>query len=164
MKDKLVEVFTKLNKQVENENKRRRLSGARFIPHARIEILGQTSLLIQPELTVKLTLAQTGDLDAQLLADHFVKKNLKEILPDYGFIYDEDSYLIFIPEGSHFSTFLNLTMIEVVVIDPESALVSKAVKAPEKNIQLIRQAIASEEYPNLISRIVAAGGELRKFI
>lgn len=164
MKNELIKVFTELNKRVENENKERDLRGARRIPQTRIEILDQTSLLLQPELTVKLTLAQTGDLDAQLQADHFVKQNLKEILPDYGFIYDEDSFLIFIPEGSHFSTFLALAVIEVVVIDPESALVSKAVKAPEKNIQLIRQAIASEEYPNLVSRLVAAGGDLKKFI
>ena len=164
MKNQLIQVFTELNKRIEIENKEREQTGTIRIPQTRIEILGQTSLLIQPELTINLTLAQTGDLDAKLTADHFVKKNLKEILPKYGFIYDEDSYLIFIPENSYFSNFLNLTMIEIVVIDPESALVSKALKAPEKNIQLIRQAIASGEYPNLVSRLLAAGGDLKRFI
>lgn len=164
MKDKLIEVFTKLNEQIEGENTERRLIGARTIQQAKILVLGQTSLLIQPELTVALTLAQTGDLDAQLSADQFVKMNLKEILPKYGFVYDEDSHLIFIPDESHFTIFLSLAMLEVSVIDPESALVSKAVKAPEKNIQLIRQAIASEAYPNLVDRIINAGGDLKKFI
>ena len=164
MKNQLIQVFTVLNNRIEIENKEREQTGARKITQTRIEILGQTSLLIQPELTLNLTLAQTGDLDAKLTADHFVKKNLKEILPKYGFIYDEDSYLIFIPEKSHFSKFLKLSMIEIEVIDPESALVSKAVKAPEKNIQLIRQAIASGKFPNLVSRLLAAGGDLKKFI
>ncbi len=163
MKEKLAAVFKLLNNQIQVENKDRLINGSPQISQSRIEILGQTSLLIQPELTYRLSLAQTGDLDAILRADHFVKQSLKEILPAYGFIYDEDSPLIFIPDGSQFLPFLNLKMIEVVVIDPESALVSKATKAPEKNIQLIRQAISSDEYPNLVERIIKAGGDLKKF-
>ncbi len=163
MKEKLATVFRLLDKQINDENKERLVSGSPPITRSRIEILGQTSLLIQPELTYGLSLAQTGDLDALLRADHFVKQSLKKILPTYGFIYDEDSPLIFIPEQSQFLPFLNLSLIEVVVIDPESALVSKAVKAPEKNIQLIRQAIASDEFPNLVERIIKAGGDLKKF-
>jgi len=163
MKEKLVTVFRLLDKQINYENKERLIRGSPPIAHSRIEILGQTSLLIQPELTYGLSLAQTGDLDALLRADHFVKQSLKKILPTYGFMYDEDSPLIFVPNDSQFLPFLNLLMLEVVVIDPESALVSKAVKAPEKNIQLIRQAIASDEFPNLVERIIKAGGDLKKF-
>ena len=164
MKAELVEIFLKLNSLITAENDERRKNRTPLISPARIEILGQTSLLVQPELTYKLSLAQTGDLDAQLQADYFVKKNLKELLPSYGFIYDEDSHLIFIPEGSLFLPFLKLPLLEVVVMDPESALVSKAIKSPEKNIQLLRQAIASEEYPTLVTRIIKAGGDLKKFI
>ena len=164
MKSLLIEVFKKLNDLVISENTLRRNSGAALIAHSRIEILGQTSLLAQPELTFKLSLVQTGDLDALLLADSFVKQQLKKILPEYGFIYDEDSPLIFIPDNSIFLPFLNLTHIEVVTLDPESALVSKAVKAPQKNVQLIRQAIASNDYPNLATRIINSGGDLKKFI
>lgn len=132
MKETLATIFKLLDEQIQNENSARLKSGSLLIAHSRIEILGQTSLLIQPDLTYKLDLIQTGDLDALLRADYFVKQSLKKILPSYGFIYDEDSPLIFIPEGSRFLSFLNLSMIEVVVLDPESALVSKAVKAPQK--------------------------------
>lgn len=163
MKETLVTVFKLLDNQIQTENKERITRGSPTISHSRIEILGQTSLLIQPELTYGLSLAQTGDLDALLRADHFVKQKLKKILPVYGFIYDEDSPLIFIPDESQFLPFLNLSMLEIVVIDPESALVSKAVKAPEKNIQLIRQAIASDEFPKLVERIIRAGGNLKNF-
>ena len=163
MKEKLGAVFKLLENQIQVENRDRLISGSPAISRSRIEILGQTSLLIQPELTYGLSLAQTGDLHAVLRADHFVKQSLKKILPTYEFIYDEDSPLIFIPEQSRFFPFLNLSMLEVVVIDPESALVSKAVKAPEKNIQLIRQAIASNEFPSLVERIIKAGGDLKKF-
>lgn len=163
MKEKLIELFKVLDNQIQAENSERRVSGSPLISQSRIEILGQTSLLIQPKLTYGLSLAQTGDLDALLKADNFVRQALKKLLPTYGFIYDEDSPLIFVPKGSQFLPFLNLSMLVVVVIDPESALVSKAVKAPEKNTQLIRQAIASDNYPNLVDRIVKSGGDLKKF-
>ena len=42
--------------------------------------------------------------------------------------------------------------------------VSKAVKAPEKNKQLLRQAIASSQFPNLVDRILGNGGKLESFI
>ena len=49
------------------------------------------------------------------------------------------------------------------MIDPESALVSKAVKGPEKNEQLVREAIASTKFPNLVQRILLNGGKLENF-
>jgi len=54
--------------------------------------------------------------------------------------------------------------VTVKTVDPESALVSKAVKAPAKNKQLIRQAIASNQFDNLVDRILASGGKLEDFI
>jgi hypothetical protein len=93
MKEMLTIIFNLLDQQIKIENNDRLKNGSLLISHSRIEILGQTSLLIQPELTYGLTLAQTGDLDAQLRADYFVKQTLKKILPKFGFIYDEDSPL-----------------------------------------------------------------------
>lgn len=160
----LMEIFNKLNDQLEADNAERREESSRLIQKALIKILGQTSLLIQPELTYQLSLVQTGDLDAKLDAEHAVKTRLKEILPEYKFIYDEDSEMVFIPDGSSFAEFVDLSMVKVLVIDPESALVSKAVKAPDKNRQLIREAIASGDYKNLIDRIIKEGGNLKNFI
>lgn len=164
MKDLFIQVFEKLNSALETENTVRRESGTKLIPMAKLTLLGQISLIVQPEHTYMLSLAQTGDLDAKIRADNAVKVILKEILPAYGLIYDEDSELVFIPAGSQFFKFLNLSLVEVEVIDPESALVSKAVKAPEKNLQLIRQAIVSGSYPNLADRIAVNGGDLEKFV
>lgn len=164
MNETFKKIFTTLNDRVETQNKQRREIGSRLIQRSSITILGQTSLLIQEKLTYMLSLAQTGDLDAKMDAEYVVKENLKEILPEYGLLYDEDSELIFIPKNSKFNPFMNLSLVEVKVIDPESALVSKAVKAPQKNIQLIRQAIASESFVNLAQRIIDNGGDLKKFI
>ena len=164
MKEQLIKIFNTLNDQIITENNERRESGSRLIAKSKIHVLGQTSLLVQPEFTFELSLAQTGDLDALIEAENFVKETLKTILAENGFVYDEDSPYIFIPTKTKYSNFLTLTYLEVVVIDAESALVSKAVKAPEKNKFLIRQAIASEKYPNLAERIIENGGKLTDFI
>lgn len=163
MKEILAKVFEELNSAIEVENLDRRESGTPTISKSEVTILGQTSLLVQPEITHVLSLAQTGDLDARLKVENFVKQKLKEILPKHGLLYDEDSPLIFIPKGSHLSFFLELKNLVVFVIDPESALVSKAVKAPDKNRQLIREAIAAGIFPKLIERILAEGGDLDDF-
>jgi len=49
------------------------------------------------------------------------------------------------------------------LLDAESALVSKAVKAPRKNRMLIADAIANGLFPGLAERIEKAGGDLRNF-
>ncbi|MCB9026436.1 MAG: hypothetical protein H6625_08985 [Bdellovibrionaceae bacterium] len=53
---------------------------------------------------------------------------------------------------------------KIKLLDPESALVSKAVKAKDKNKVLILDAIASECFPNLARRIQDNGGDLKYFI
>lgn len=85
-------------------------------------------------------------------------------MPNYNLTYDKDSDLIFIPKGSKFCSFASFKNLVVEVIDPESALVSKAVKAPEKNKPLIRAAIACGDFQNLAQRIVDEGGTLENFI
>jgi hypothetical protein len=42
--------------------------------------------------------------------------------------------------------------------------VSKAVHAPQKNRQLIRQAIASGKFPDLVDRIIENDGKLDFFL
>ncbi|MCP4623033.1 MAG: hypothetical protein GY850_05825 [bacterium] len=50
------------------------------------------------------------------------------------------------------------------MIDAESALLSKAIHAPQKNKQLIRQAIASGKFPDLVDRIIENNGKLDFFL
>lgn len=167
MKAVLEKIFHELDLRVDEENETRYEtryeSGAARISVAEIKVLGQTSLLAQPEFTFDLDLAQTGDLDAQLKCDHFIKSELKKILPKYHLIYDDDSELIFIPAKSEFTQLSQYKNLVVKVIDPESALVSKAVKAPEKNKQLVRAALAGGKFLNLADRIVKEGGALEFF-
>jgi len=63
-----------------------------------------------------------------------------------------------------FGFLLAVSMKRVKLLDPESALVSKAVKDPTKNKVLIIDAIASGKFLNLVERIEANGGNLEYFL
>src|ERR1700678_2491105 len=121
-------------------------------------------LLANPRVSAILHLAQTADVDAFLKMDWSVKEEMKKLLAETGLIYDEDSPWIWIPKGAAFEPLLALPNLTVLILDPESALVSKAVKAPEKNKALIREALASGKFKTLADRIVKAGGKLEAFL
>lgn len=163
IKQQIEELFVALDRRVEDLNSERRAEGLLGLPKSKVRLLGQMSLLSNERVSLILSLAQTGDLDALLTMDSVVKDELKSLLKQHGLVYDEDSYLIWIPPGAKFEKRLDLSNVLVESIDPESALVSKAVKAPKKNIKLIRQAIASNRFPHLAKRILENGGNLEVF-
>ncbi len=159
----LRQIFVELDSKVEEINRERRNDELLSIPKAKVQLLGQMSLLAHKRVPLILSLAQTGDMDAFLKMDQVVKDELKEILKKEGLIYDEDNYLIWIPPKAKFEFVFDFEHVLVESLDPESALVSKAVKDPRKNRQLIREAIASDEFPGLIDRILENNGKLEEF-
>jgi hypothetical protein len=163
-REQLEKLFIELNHRIEKLSRERRDEGLLPIPKSKIQILGQMSLLANEKVSLLLSLAQTGDFDARLKMEHFVKKELQELLKERHLIYDEDSPLVWIPPGAQFELLSDLKHVVVESIDPESALVSKAVKAPAKNKQLIREAIASDVFPTLVDRILKNGGKLEDFV
>ena len=153
-------IFRDLNQAVEFENLQRLKEGTLTIPKSEVLLLGQMSLMLNESVVKILNLIQTGDMDAKLRMDYFTKNKLLELLEANGLVYDEDSHLIWIPENAKVIELFNFNNIEVKLIDAESTLVSKAIHAPQKNIQLIRQAIASGEFPDLVDRINENNGKL----
>ena len=99
-------------------------------------------------------------MDAKLRMDYFTKNKLLDLLEANGLVYDEDSHLTWIPENAKVIELFKFKNIEVKLIDAESTLVSKAIHAPQKNKQLIRQAIASGKFPDLVDRIIENNGKL----
>lgn len=164
VRTQLETIFKELDSRIEAINKQRIAEDELRVPRAEIELLGQMSLLANEKASMILSLVQTGDMDALLRMEHVVKNELKQILKKHSLIYDEDSPLIWIPEGAAFERLFDFENVIVKSIDPESALVSKAIKASEKNKQLIREAIASGEFSSLVDRILENGGSLESFV
>lgn len=161
------QIFIKILKDLETHivalNKERALESLRMVPLVEIVLLGQMSLLINPEINTSLNLVATRDVDALLKAEWSIKKRFLEILKHYGFEYDELSSEIWLPKETTFSTFYDSDYLVCKRIDPLYALVSKAVKAPEKNRILIRAALAKygEELALLIRKYE---GDLEYFV
>ena len=164
MRNLIEKIFTDLNQAVELENIQRLKDDTLRVPKSQILIFGQMSLMVNESVAPILNLAQTGDMDAILRMDFFAKKKLMNLLETNGLVYDEDSALSWIPENAKEVELFKFKNIEVKLVDPESALVSKAIHAPQKNKQLIRQAIASGKFPDLVDRIIENNGKLDFFL
>jgi hypothetical protein len=160
MKKLMKKIFTDLDQAVEFENLQRLKEGILTIPKSEVLLFGQMSLMLNESVIKMLNLIQTGDMDAKLRMDYFTKNKLLDLLKENGLVYDEDSHLIWIPENAQIIELFKFKNIEVKLIDAESILVSKAIHAPQKNKQLIRQAIASGKFPDLVDRIIENNGKL----
>jgi hypothetical protein len=164
MKKLIKKIFTDLDQAIELENLQRLKDGTLAIQKSEVLLLGQMSLMVNDSVAPFLDLIQTGDMDARLRMDYFTKTKLMDLLEANGLVYDEDSHLIWIPEKTKEIEVFKFKYIEVKLIDAESALVSKAIHAPEKNKHLIRQAIASGKFPDLVNRIIENNGQLDYFL
>ena len=164
MKKLMKKIFTDLNLAVELENFQRLKDGTLIIPKSEVLLLGQMSLMLNESVAAFLNLIQTADMDAKLRMDYFTKNKLLDLLKAKGLVYDEDSHLVWIPENTKVIELFRFKNIEVKLIDAESILLSKAIHAPQKNKQLIRQAIASGKFPDLVDRIIENNGKLDFFL
>lgn len=164
IKKQIEAIFAELNQRVSELNDENRNEGVMTHKKSQVTLLGQMSLMVDEKVSAQLSLAQTADLDAFLKTEFVIKVELKKILLKYGYVYDEDSPLIWIPPGATFVDLFDFDLVSVNALDAESALVSKAVKAPQKNKHLVQDALASNLFVNLADRIVANDGKLENFV
>jgi hypothetical protein len=164
MKKFMEKIFADLNQTVELENRQRLEDGTLMISKSEVIIYGQMSLMLNESAATFLKLIQTADMDAQLRMDYFTKNKLLELLKAKGLVYDDDSHLVRIPKDAKTIELFQFKNIEVKLIDAESILVSKAIHAPQKNKQLIRQAIETGKFPTLVDRIIESNGNLEYFL
>lgn len=157
-------IFTELDRRIALLAKERAEIGGPKIARAEVRVLGQMSLLSNEQVSSKIALADTADLDAHLRTESVVENELRRILKEHGLVYDETSGEIWIPPGATFETLFDFERVKVTRIDPESALVSKAVKAQQKNRVLIQDALGSGVFPDLAERIEKYGGKLGYFL
>lgn len=160
----LLQIFTELDERLGELDRERRELGGLGLTKTRVEVLGQMSLLANRQVSAVLSLAYTADLDAKVEDGSPVRFELQKILAREGLVLDPSSNAIWIPPDGKFERMCDLKFVEVELLDAESALVSKAVKAPGKNKELLQEAIASDHFPTLVERILRYGGKLEDFV
>lgn len=157
------QILSKLEKEIAALNQERVKEGRFRLSKAKITLLGQFSLLANPKVSALLNIPATLDVDAKIEADWVIQDAFKKILKSEGLEYDEDSELIWIPPNSTFESLHESPLVECTSISPIYGLLSKAIKAKEKNRILVRDAIAifGEELVNLITKY---GGDPEYFL
>ncbi len=131
------------------------------IPLVTAKILGQCALLLNDEAREKLSPVGTQDIDIQFEGG-IERDILKADFIKAGLLVDHDSQYIWIVPGATFDTIFETEFVKVEVVHPLFNLTSKAIKAPEKNRELIRKALI--EYGiELLSLIKQHGGDVKKF-
>jgi hypothetical protein len=135
----LPELFLALDQWVAKENVRARAEGR--LPHRKctIRVLGQAALFAAE---LDLTLTGTQDLDAYADYEWAVQQELERLLAREGKVLDPHGHEVWMPRETRYNPLYQGSYVEAFVADPDAILISKAVKAVEKNKALITEYLA----------------------
>lgn len=142
MLKELETIFSHFERELAVANKERDAMGSTRLGFCEITLLGQFSLLASDDKNLsKVNIRRTDDLDALLSGDQGTAWLFRKSVKECGLEFDDLSGEIWIPDNSTFIKIRENVTYRLLALDPLSALVSKAVKAPEKNKILIREAL-----------------------
>ena len=106
-------------------------------------ILGQTALI---EAQIDLELAATMDVDAYANpADWVITQKFDELLHGSGRHWDPHSSEIWMPEETEYTPLYTGRAVDALLAAPEYVLLSKAIKAPIKNRNLMIEFLSKLE-------------------
>lgn len=138
----IFDLFVELDSLIVAENREREARGGLIISPAKIQVLGQVSLILNEEVVRRIPLFATQDIDVLVDGDIFVVNSFRRLLEKRYLQFDLLAREVWLPRDATFIPIYHGERLEVQILDPLSALTSKAVKAPEKNLALIREALA----------------------
>ena len=142
--------------------RREELGGDSSSNKIEIQMLGQMSLLMNKDITTKLTLAHTKDVDALLKGKSGESQVFRKVVKSNGLEFDELSEEVWIPKDAKFLEYYDSPYVKVTYLDPISALTSKAIKAKEKNRILVRDGLKIFG-DTLATKIASNGGDIEYF-
>ena len=154
MKLRLKKIFKELDLKICERDEEAQREGFLFNPNFEIKILGQMSLIANVDVASKFDLIGTMDVDAYTKGTRWIEKEFDNLLKNEGLRLDSDSSLIWMPEESTYTEFIEGKYLKVFLVDPIYCLASKAIKAKEKNKVLIMEALVEygEELEDLIKK------------
>jgi hypothetical protein len=160
--DTVFEILESLDAALVAESAQREKDGVPGLSRACIQILGQMSLVLNPDVAKRLELFATQDVDAVIRGDWIVTRLFKAALEAQNLQFDFHSTDIWLPPDAKYIPIFSGQMIDCEILDPVSALTSKAIKAPDKNHLLIGEALKvyGEE---LAEKIRTHGGDPARF-
>ena len=141
MENLLETLIDRLESKLSAQERESEALGSPSLSGGSVTLLGQFALICQPEAAKLLKLRATFDVDAIIKARGGFQTHFREVVKELGFELDDLSEESWIPEGAVFNKLYEGQRFTISALDPISVLISKAVKAPERNRILVRDAI-----------------------
>ena len=132
-------IFKELDREVAATNRELREQSSLEIPRFFIKILGQTALI---EAKLDLTLFATLDVDAYANFSSYAKALFSKVLQKHGLFYDELSNEIWMPQETEYLLMFKGQSFDGYIAKPEFVLVSKLLKARDRNRNIIIEYLA----------------------
>lgn len=134
-------LIRELDEWVERANRGALAEGMAPVRPCTIRLLGQMALLEAAALS--LTLVATQDVDVYADFDWAVRKELERMLERDGRVLDPLGHEVWMPEETEYDLVFDGRWVRGFVAQPDFVLLSKALKAPEKNQPLIVELLAT---------------------
>jgi len=142
----LVEIARKLDRWIVDQNVLLVEEGLLRHAACSIRLLGQSALI---EANLGLRLLATRDVDVRADYDDAVRLEFARLLALAGRELDPLGHEVWMPRETRYAELFRGKFVHLLLAEPEAVLLSKALKAPVKNKQLITQylsTIANERF------------------
>jgi hypothetical protein len=156
-----VRLLRELDEWVERSNREARSEGMAAIRPCSIRLLGQMALF---EAGVPLTLVATHDVDVYANFDWAVRKELERLLARAGRVLDPLGHEVWMPQETEYDLVFTGRWVQGLVAQPDFVLLSKALKAPEKNRALIVELLATGASPRFFALAERYELDLEQFL
>lgn len=155
-------VFAELNEWATQQNQKLESESCLPLRKSSFRIVGQSALLEASSLS--LTLTATMDVDAFADCEPSVRTHLEELLQKRGRVLDPVGHEAWMPDETEYEVFYFGNLVVAEIAGPEYVLVSKALKAPEKNRNLIIEYLAQGPSDLFYALAEEYGVDLEKFV
>lgn len=157
----LLEVIEQLDQWVVRQNLEASVGGYPKLRKCRIRLLGQMALM---QLSAPLALSATNDVDVYANYEHAVEKEFQRLLALKGKLLDPLGAEVWMPEETQYASLYTGQFVTLQVADLESVLVSKALKAPAKNGEIVTEYLAGGASPRFMELAARYQLDLEQFL
>lgn len=135
----LAEIAVKLDRWMIDRNLEAEADGLPRLRPCTIRVLGQSALL---EVALPVPLAATRDVDVRADYEDAVRRQFAALLATRGYELEPLAHEIWMPRETRYATTFQGKLVQLMLAEPEAILVSKALKAPDKNHALLTEYLA----------------------
>lgn len=157
----LTQVATLLDAWVAKENAEARAEGLPIYKPCFIRVVGQMSLLLAGS---PLVLAATKDVDVFANYEYAVETEFRRLLEARGLDLDRMANEIWMPSETQYVPLFEGVHVMLERADLESVLISKALKAPQKNHVVLLQYLARGASPRFLELAEKYDVDLEQFL